>query len=222
MPVVAAPVLRVVRAAAAPYDARWLMTEIAGWGVPGFLPPAVARRALRDDAREAIESKRAEAERELLAEERRSRAMALYAEQAELRGEVVTAMQLATGQVSGRSIADILAAASAAADRDDVITAARLHRDGHGEPERVHIEVGEPVIVASPVKRTIASRSRRWQDWQERKAAAEAAKRAVEADLDHGLVDGVTFRRRSESAARSAAGDDGLRVRYGGLVVGIR
>jgi hypothetical protein len=131
---------------------------------------------------------------------------------------------LATGRIAGRSVGDILAAASAAADRDDVVTEARLHRDGYGDPESLtHVMVGEPRIVSSPVKRTIASRSRRWQGWQEKKAAAEAARRAVEADRDLGLVDGVTFRRRSEPAAVLTAGsrraggpvpaDNGLRFR---------
>jgi hypothetical protein len=165
------------------------MSETAGWGVPSFLPPGVARRAAQDDAREAIEAKHAEAEREVLAEERHSRAMAAYCQQAELRGEVVTAMQLATGQVPGRPISAILEAARQAGDRDDVVTAARLHQQGHGEPERVHVEVAEPVILSSPVKRTIASRSRHWREWQERKTAADNARAAVKAELPNGLLE---------------------------------
>jgi hypothetical protein len=176
---------------------------VAGWGTaPSFLPPAVAARATRDDAREAVEARHAEAERERQAEERHQRAIALYAQQAELWGEVVTAMQLATGQVSGRSIADILAAASAAADRDDVITAARMHREGHGDPEPLHVEFGEPRILApaarGSVGQKIASRSRRFTDWQEKRKAAEAARRALESSLDHGLVEGVNPRPRED------------------------
>jgi hypothetical protein len=38
---------------------------------------------------------------------------------------MVSAVALATGQVSGRSIADILAAAVAAGDREDRVTEAR-------------------------------------------------------------------------------------------------
>lgn len=96
------------------------MTETAGWGVPSFLPPGVARRMVHADAQEAIAAKQAEAERELLAEERHSRAMALYCQQAEARGEEISALALATGQVRGRSVQDILTAASAAADCADV------------------------------------------------------------------------------------------------------
>jgi hypothetical protein len=164
----------------------------------GAVVPAagVARRAAQDDAREAIAAKHAEAERELLAEERHSRAMALYCQQAEARGEVVTAMQLATGQVSGRSIADILAAAVAAGDRDDVTTAAKLHRLGHGEPERLHVEVAEPVILApaarSATGRAIATRARRFVDVLEARRQLAAAERAAEASKhDYGLVEGV-------------------------------
>jgi hypothetical protein len=65
------------------------MTETAGWGVPGFLPPAVARRMARDDAREAIEARRSEADREAQAEERHERALDTYRQQAEARGEVL-------------------------------------------------------------------------------------------------------------------------------------
>jgi hypothetical protein len=170
-----------------------LMTETAGWGVPDFLPPAVARRMLRDDAREVREAKQAEAERETRAEERHQRAMALYAEQAELRGEVVTAMQLASGQVPGRPIAAILEAARQAGDRDDVITAARLHREGHGEPERVHVEVAEPVILAPAARsiagRAIATRARRFWDVLEARRKLAAAERAAEASKnDYGFV----------------------------------
>jgi hypothetical protein len=78
-----------------------------------------------------------------------------------------------------------------------VITEARLRREGHGDPDPLHVEVGEPVIIASPIKRTIASRSRRWQEWQEKKRAAENARRAVEASRDLGLVDGVTLHPRA-------------------------
>jgi hypothetical protein len=171
------------------------MSETAGWGVPDFLPPAVARRMLRDDAAETRQARLDEAEREQLAEERHARAVTLAVQQAEARGEVLDTMALARGEVRGRSVSEILAAAvaaSAVADRGDEM---RVWRDGHGEPEPVHVFVGEPVLAASPVKRTIASRSRRWQDWQDKRKAAEAARRAVEADRDLGLVDGAVVRR---------------------------
>ena len=76
-----------------------------------------------------------------------------------------------------------------------MITAARAQRDGNGDPQPVHVEVDEPVIVSSPVKRTIANRSRRWQDWQAKRAAEQAARQAVEAEHDLGLPGGVTYTR---------------------------
>jgi hypothetical protein len=172
------------------------MTEVAGWGVPGFLPPAVVRRMARDDAAETRQARLDEAEREQLAEERHARAVTLAVQQAEARGEVLDTMALARGEVRGRSIPEILAAAAAAgaaADRGDEM---RAWRDGHGQPEPLHVFVGEPVLAASPIKRTIASRSRRWQDWQEKRKVAEAARRAVEADRDLGLPGGAVVVRR--------------------------
>ena len=66
------------------------MTETASW-----LPPGVARRQAQEEAREIREAREAEADREVQAEERHQRALTLYCQQAEQRGEVVTAMQLA-------------------------------------------------------------------------------------------------------------------------------
>jgi hypothetical protein len=133
--------------------------------------------------------------------------------QAELRGEVLTAMQLATGQVSGRSVADILAAASVAADRDDVITEARLHRDGRGEPQRVHVEVAEPRIAApaarSATGRAIFHRARHFRAVLEARKALERAERTAEQSRhDYGLVDGVTLHHRAEPAAVLTAGSE--------------
>jgi hypothetical protein len=182
----------------------------AGWGAaPSFLPPAVAVRMRQSDAKEAIAAREAEAEQETRREELHQRALSLYAEQATARGELLSAVALATGQVRGRSIADILEAARLAGDREDLVTEARLRREGHGDPAQLtHVEVAEPVILTSPVKRSIASRSRRWQAWREKVAAAEAARRAVEADRaafasrnDIGLVDGVTIRPREDRDA---------------------
>jgi hypothetical protein len=175
------------------------MTETAGWGLPDFLPPAIARRALRDDAAEVRESRRAEAERERVAEERHQRALSLAVEQAAQRGEEISAMALATGQVRGRSVQEILTAASAAAARDDLVAEARLHRDGHGVPEPVHVEFGEPQILhaRSDTGRKISNVARHFHDVLEaRRQLAAAEKAAAASRNDYGLVDGVTFRRR--------------------------
>jgi hypothetical protein len=62
-----------------------------------------------------------------------------------------------------------------------------------GPPEKLHIEfIDDPNIIA-PVARSeigwrIFHRSRRWQEWLERKTAAENARRATLADRDLGLI----------------------------------
>jgi hypothetical protein len=80
-------------------------------------------------AREYREARDAELEREQRAEAKRSAAMVLYAEQAEQRGEYVSAFQLATGQVPGRTAAEVLAAAEVMADREDARQAWRERRE---------------------------------------------------------------------------------------------
>jgi hypothetical protein len=169
------------------------------WGTD-WLPPSVARRAARDDAREQREAHAADAERERRVEDAHQRHLALAAEQAGLRGDVVTALQLATGQVRGRSVAEILDAGRLAGDRDDVIAAARLHRDGHGTPEPLHVEVGEPVLhqARSETGWKIANRARHFRDLLDARKALAAAERAAEQSrLDYGLVDGVTLQPRA-------------------------
>ena len=199
------------------------MTETtAGWGAaPSFLPPAVARRALRDDAREARETRLAEAERERLMEERHSRALDTYRAQAEARGEVLDVMALATGQVHGRSIADILEAARLAGDREDLVMAARLHREGHGDPEPLHVEVGEPRLLTGAARSSIGlrifNRARRFGEAQRTRAAAERAAEVSRHDF------GFVCERRPREDARtvvavplSGRGEDlaGYRVSY--------
>jgi hypothetical protein len=103
--------------------------ELAGFGVPDWLPVRVQRAMLSEDAHERAEAKRAEAERETAAEAAQDRALVLYRSQAEERGEFVTAMALATGQALGRTAADVLAGAEAAADREDARQAARDRRE---------------------------------------------------------------------------------------------
>ncbi len=122
------------------------MSEMAGW-----LPPAVARRVADDDAHERAQARRDEAERADQADACRENALAAYKTAAEARGEVVSAVQLATGEGIGRTTADIFGDAIAAADREDARTAARQrHEDG----EVVFID-REPVLHG-------ASRSDGW------------------------------------------------------------
>ena len=95
------------------------MSEVAGWGVPGWLPPAVRASIERSDAADSRAARAAEAEREQRVEARRQQALTLFREQATERGQVVDVMAMARGEVAGRSVQDVFAAAMAAADRDD-------------------------------------------------------------------------------------------------------
>ena len=119
------------------------------WGRPDFLPPNVARRMARDDAREVREAKQAEAEREQLVEERHQRALSLAVAQAEGRGEYVSALEIATGQLGGRSFEDIFSAAVEAGDHQDQIAAARASR-----------EPGELELTCSSMSRSSTMRGR--------------------------------------------------------------
>jgi hypothetical protein len=175
------------------------MTETAGWGVPSFLPPAVAMRMRQSDAHEATAAREAEAEREAHREELRQRHLGLYAQQAASRGELVSAVALATGKVPGRTVQEILHAGSLAGDRDDVIAMARLHREGHGDPEPLHVEVGEPVIQQARSEKAlrIFHRARKFRAVLEARRQLEQAEKAAAASRnDYGLVDNVHPRGR--------------------------
>lgn len=105
--------------------------DLAGFigDIPGWLPRSTQKAMRSEAAREYREDRDAELEREQRHEAKRSAAMALYAEQAEQRGEYVSAFQLATGQVPGRSAAEVLAAAAAMADREDARQAWRERQE---------------------------------------------------------------------------------------------
>ena len=147
------------------------MTE-AGWGTPGWLPAVTRRWQYLEEQAERREAREAERERAARLERRHEEAVTAAVAAAELRGEFVGAVDRLSGDVGRRSVEQILEAARLAADRDDAIAVARATREG---AQPVHIEVGEPRIVSSPVKRSILNRSRRWLDWQEKRRAAEAA-----------------------------------------------
>jgi hypothetical protein len=151
------------------------------------------------DARDAVESKRAEQERERRAEEYQAQTTEFYRQQAELRGEEISALDVATGRVSGRSLAEIFEDARQAGDREDVLAAARLSRAGGSGP--LHLMAGdEPLIHASsrtrgPVGRALDNRRRRFDD----RRAAERAAAAAQASLnDVGFVCDAPPRRESE------------------------
>ena len=180
------------------------MSEVAGWGIPPWLPERVARRCVRDDATEAKAAREAELAREERAEARRAEVMAAYVSERHALGDSVDLMALAQGASPGRTIADILAAAVAAGDREDMVTEARLRRDGHGGPEPLHVEFGEPVLLQarSETGRKIFNRARHFRDMLAARHQLAEAERAAEASRhDYGLVDGVTIRPREDRDA---------------------
>jgi hypothetical protein len=103
--------------------------DYAGFGLPDFLPLATRKALQAEQAREHREAREAEAERELQIEARRSADLAMFRDQAEARGQHVSAMELATGQVAGRTIEDIFAEATVMADMADAREAARERRE---------------------------------------------------------------------------------------------
>jgi hypothetical protein len=176
----------------------------AGWGLTGQLPPAIQRRMAAADAAEYRIEREQEAERERLAEEWHQRAVTLAVQQAEARGDVFDVMALARGEVRGRSVGDILAGAVAAAEAGDRRAEMRLYQEGHGQPERLHVEVGEPNIIHAPAARSVTgraifNRARRFRDLLEARRQLEAAEQAAwQSRHDCGLVDGVTVQPRED------------------------
>jgi hypothetical protein len=126
--------------------------EMAGFaGGLEWLPARVQRAMAVEDARERAEAKRADAEREARREQKHETALALYRQQCDDRGEYVSALALARGEVTGRTLGDIMADAQASADRDNARAAARdRYKDGG---DWCYIGSGEPVI-REPVSRS--------------------------------------------------------------------
>jgi hypothetical protein len=104
----------------------------------------VATAIAREEAHERAEARRAEIERADEAEKRHESAVAAYKAAAESRGEVVSALAIARGEVGGRDIGDVLRDAIAASDRQDAMQAARERRES-GDWEYVDTRP-EPVL----------------------------------------------------------------------------
>jgi hypothetical protein len=205
-------------------EAEWL-----SMGSPSWLPATVRRAQYLEEQREAREAREAERERAAQLEQRHEQAIASWRSQAEARGEFYSVMEIAQGRV-GRTIAEVLDSARASMESEDNWAAARASRQG---AEPVHVNFGEPNILmpASPTRRSLLNRSRRWADWRVKQKAADDARRAVEADHDIGLVasqrhaskpdpiaDLTVGRRRAKAEPH---GDD-IRIRGGGPIIGIR
>jgi hypothetical protein len=140
--------------------------DLAGFisDIPGWLPRSTQRAMRSEAAREYREARDAELEREQRHEAKRSAAMALYAEQAEQRGEHVSAFQRATGQVPGRSAAEVLAAAAAMADREDAREAWRERREGGERLNLCFAETSRAARPESPESRAVLNTVRHYAE----------------------------------------------------------
>ena len=179
-------------------------TQAGGWGITAQLPPQIQRRMIAAEQEDRQAERDMAAERDQRYEEAANRALAMGITSAEARGEYPAPLELATVRLPAddkeraertqAAIQHVLDAQRAQYQRE--LDWEKEHPPPPaGPPEKLHAFVAEPVLVASPIKRSTLTRSRHWQEWQERKAAAEAARRAVKADLDHGLIDGVVIHR---------------------------
>jgi hypothetical protein len=159
------------------------MSETAGFGT-SWLPASVQRRIAVEEQAERREARDAERAREARAEAAGDKALAAYRQQAEGRGEVLSAMALAAGEGIGRSIEAVLGDAMAAADREDARQRSRDRR------EDVCFIDAEPVIAG-------ASRSA-WpeSEWELNRMLRQAD------ELHHDLV--MTQTRQASRAGRSA------------------
>jgi hypothetical protein len=175
------------------------MNDQDAWAPAPWLPVRVRRQLVAADAREAVQEQRDVAGREARDEARRAGAVALYVEQAAARGEDVSALDVATGRVSGRGLDEIFGDALEAASRADAVSVARASREGT-VPEPVHVFAGEPVIhqpaqqQRGAVALAMANMRRHFDD---RRAARRRADQADER-LHWGLVDGVTPKPRRD------------------------
>jgi hypothetical protein len=122
------------------------MTEQADWGVPDWLPLAAQRNLIHEAAQQRADAARAEKARDARNEAAHEQALQAYRQAAEARGEYVSALELAAGEVTGRTVADVFASALEAAEHEDARAAARERRERQGE---VPVLVGEPSIGRS-------------------------------------------------------------------------
>ncbi len=123
--------------------------ELAGFGVPSWLPASVQRSMALEEIAEAKAARDAEREREASREAAHDRALLAYRSQAEARGEHIGALSLATGEGVGRSLQDVLADAQAQADMADAREAGRLAREARNGGPLPHVEFGEARIGRS-------------------------------------------------------------------------
>jgi hypothetical protein len=149
-------------------------------GPGSWLPAGVQRRLAVEEQAERREARNAEQEQAERAEQSHDKALNAYRAAADARGEVVSAMALATGQGIGRSIGDVFADARLAAEREDGRAAAKQRRE---DGEVVFID-REPVLHG-------ASRSA----WPE--SEYELGRMVRQAEDDRSWMAGYQMRRAS-------------------------
>lgn len=156
------------------------MSDVAGFGPSLEWLPRSVRVAMQAEAvAEQREARRAAAEKAERIEQRRSADLAWAGRQAAERGEEITTLMTATGQIPGRSIDQVFADAAAASAREDAraefearkAKGERLEFVGELAPE----PAGKPPIT--PVRRSIERKSERFM-------ASVAASREAERKRD--------------------------------------
>ena len=187
------------------------MSETAGWmdsgegddvsammvDRTGLIPRASAKQIAQEDRldrQREREHARQLAER---VEARRAADIQMFAEQAAARGEDISVLAVATGQVQGRSVADILADAAAQGDREDY----RASRDPEGRLNLVG-ELAPPVTRSasvSPAGRTLQRRLQLFRERNDARRSADVADSAL----------------RSRMPAAPVADPDAARRHYG-------
>jgi hypothetical protein len=161
------------------------MSEMAGFGAAMWLPARVRAAQEAEERAEAREARRAEAARAEAAEAAADKGLGAYKAAAEMRGETVSAMALASGEEIGRSLEDVFADAIAAADHEDARQGARAKREAGIEPE--HVEVGRSDGWPYELDRQLAQAEEnhrelvRWKAARNYPAAVEAARAKQEA-----------------------------------------
>jgi hypothetical protein len=141
-----------------------------------WLPLSVRRAQAAEErleAQQARESARALAER---VEARRAADFAVFAREAEDRGERIDPVQLSLGRVTGRTALDVLREAEAAADRQDAQAEVEARRT-RGERLNLIGELADPSARSRPMTATARAVERTDEKFRASVAAAAEARR---------------------------------------------
>jgi hypothetical protein len=196
-----------------------MSSDLAGMGgIFELLSPRTQRMIADAEARDRAAAARDAAVAEAWREGVHQRAQLAAVESAQCRGEDVSYADAVTGRVTGRTIAEVLEAAVAAAAEQD---RAESWRAGRRDSEPLHVDVAEPVIhvpaTRSGVRLAMANRLRHFTDRREARRRADAADQRLH-DQDYGLVgEAPAPRLRPEEVVdltTAHRSDEQLRVSY--------